>query len=170
MRDGVRLHTVILTPRQAVAPLPMLMLRTPYGVNDYVSYFARRPTTAWVAGYILVLQDIRGRFGSEGAFDMTLPLSSPRRSTDESTDAYDTIDWLVKNVPQSNGRVGVFGISYDGELAADRRDWRAPRTQSDQPAGPAGRPVDGRRLLPSGRVPIEHGPRVRLVDGSVFRQ
>ncbi len=122
MRDGVKLHTEIYTPRDAQEPLPMLLERTPYGISGgpggYSGHlFAARDLYA--DGYIFVYQDIRGRYGSEGKFEMNRPVHDPKnpKGVDESTDTYDTIDWLVKNVAKSNGRVGVRGISYGGFLS-----------------------------------------------------
>lgn len=121
MRDGVKLHAVILKPSDIAAPLPILLQRTPYGVDgdNRQSIFARRPELAR-DGYIFVGEDIRGRYKSHGKFIMMRPLAdhSNPSATDESTDAYDTAAWLVKNVTGNNGRVGVLGTSYDGFLAA----------------------------------------------------
>jgi len=119
MRDGVRLNSVIFTPKIQNEPLPFLILRTPYGVSrnpapDKVDYLKDLAAD----GYIFVLQDIRGRYKSEGMFEMQR-FSRDRRdpkSIDESTDTYDTIDWLLKNVANNNARVGVLGISYGGWL------------------------------------------------------
>lgn len=118
MRDGVRLHTIILTPKDSKEDLPFIMARTPYGIAR--SSVVLNSSYAELAddGYIFVLQDIRGRFGSEGQFIM---LRNPRdkkdpKAIDESTDAYDTIEWLLKNVPHNNGRVGQLGVSYPGWL------------------------------------------------------
>jgi putative CocE/NonD family hydrolase len=121
MRDGVKLHTEFYTPKNATTPLPMLMNRTPYGIanpNKGISNMIYRYADMVPEGYIFVFQDIRGRYGSEGKFVMLRPLhdSSEPKGVDESTDTYDTIDWLVKNVPNNNGRVGLDGISYDGFL------------------------------------------------------
>ncbi len=120
MRDGVKLHAVILKPSDIAAPLPILLERTPYGVDGDTreSIFARRPELAR-DGYIFVGEDIRGRYKSHGKFIMMHPLADHAISsaTDESTDAYDTVAWLVKNIPGNNGRVGVLGTSYDGFLA-----------------------------------------------------
>ena len=120
MRDGVRLHAVILKPSDIAAPLPILLARTPYGVagESRESLFMRRPELAR-DGYIFVAEDIRGRAKSHGKFTMMRPLAghSDPKATDEGTDAYDTVAWLLKNVPGNNGRVGVFGTSYDGFLA-----------------------------------------------------
>jgi predicted acyl esterase len=119
-RDGVKLHVVILTPTDMPGPLPILMQRTPYGVdgNTQTSFFRGRPELAR-AGYIFVAADIRGRFKSEGQFVMSRPLAdhSDPKAIDESTDTYDTVAWLVKNIPNNNGRVGLLGTSYPGFLA-----------------------------------------------------
>jgi uncharacterized protein len=120
MRDGVKLHAVILKPTDIATPLPFLMQRTPYGVDETSgeSFFAQRPELAH-AGYIYVAEDIRGRFKSQGKFVMMRPLAdhSDPKATDESTDTYDTVAWLLKHVPGNNGRVGVVGTSYPGFLA-----------------------------------------------------
>ena len=121
MRDGAKLHTEVYTPKNATAPLPILMNRTPYGISSPdkgISNLIHRYADMVPEGYIFAFQDIRGRYGSEGKFVMLRPLHQPRdaNGVDESTDTYDTIDWLVKNVPNNNGRVGLDGISYDGFL------------------------------------------------------
>jgi uncharacterized protein len=120
MRDGIKLHVVILKPSDIAMPLPILLERTPYGVDDdsRESFFARRPELAR-DGYIFVGQDIRGRYKSKGKFIMMRPLADHHNpaATDESTDTYDTVAWLLQNVPGNNGRVGVVGTSYDGFLA-----------------------------------------------------
>ncbi len=120
MRDGVKLHAVILRPEDIQAPLPILMQRTPYGVDetDRTSFFAQRPELAR-DGYIYVAEDIRGRYKSEGKFVMMRPLADHHNpnAIDESTDTYDTVDWLIKHVAGNNGRVGVVGTSYPGFLA-----------------------------------------------------
>ncbi|HXA99909.1 MAG TPA: CocE/NonD family hydrolase, partial [Steroidobacteraceae bacterium] len=124
MRDGVKLHTVIIIPKGA-ARAPMILDRTPYNAGKFTSG-ADSPRRALVlplsfgeladAGYIIVAQDVRGKYKSEGDYVMTRPLAGDLNHTpvDHSTDAYDTIDWLVKNVPESNGKVGTMGTSYDG--------------------------------------------------------
>src|SRR6185436_8879149 len=117
-RDGVRLHTVIYSYRSG-GQLPFLLLRTPYGIDDWpASAFSGYLKELADEGYIFVFQDIRGRFKSEGQFVMSRPPRDMRdpKSIDESTDTYDTIEWLLKNVPNNNGRVGVLGISYGGWL------------------------------------------------------
>lgn len=130
MRDGVKLRTFILVPRGAKRA-GILLTRTPYDAEEMTSkrhslHMGARlwgndnPVEAIVdGGYIRVVQDIRGKYGSEGDYVMNRPMRGPLNPTpvDESTDTYDTIDWLVKHIPESNGRVGVLGISYDGFLA-----------------------------------------------------
>jgi hypothetical protein len=120
MRDGARLQTVIFTPKQASGPLPFLIARTPYGVPGSEDRLAGSGIFDELIadGYIFVFQNIRGRFKSEGQFVMTRPPRDRGVSTsiDEGTDAYDTIDWLIKNVPNNNGKAGIWGISYPGWL------------------------------------------------------
>jgi putative CocE/NonD family hydrolase len=128
MRDGVKLHTVILVPKGA-KNAGILLTRTPYDANAQTEHGSAHlgPTLSGYdnateviieGGYIRVVQDIRGKHGSEGDYVMTRPLHGPLNPTavDHATDTYDTIDWLVKNIPESNGRVGILGISYDGFL------------------------------------------------------
>jgi putative CocE/NonD family hydrolase len=120
MRDGVRLQTVILTPAEQQGPLPILFRRTPYGVPEKAP---EQMPASWKElardGYIFVIQNLRGRFKSEGNFDLTsqVDLTNPK-ATNETTDAYDSIEWLVKNVPNNNGKVGMYGVSYDGLTTA----------------------------------------------------
>ena len=129
MRDGVKLHTVVLVPKGA-HNAPILLTRTPYDANDMTGGKANsrlgpllegydNVTDVIVeGGYIRVVQDIRGKYGSQGDYVMTRPLHGPLNPTpvDEATDTYDTIDWLVKNIPETNGKVGILGVSYDGFL------------------------------------------------------
>ena len=120
MRDGVKLHAVILKPADIAAPLPFLIQRTPYGVDgtNQASFDYSRPELAR-DGYIFVNEDIRGRYKSKGKFVMSRPLADHRdpKAIDESTDAYDTVAWLLQNVPENNGRAGFIGTSYPGFLA-----------------------------------------------------
>jgi len=129
MRDGVKLHTVILIPRGARGA-PVLLTRTPYDASALTSHaesshlgpilqgYDNATDVIVEGGYIRVVQDVRGKYGSEGDYVMNRPLRGTLNSTavDHATDTYDTIDWLVKNVSESNGRVGILGISYDGFL------------------------------------------------------
>ncbi|SFO43047.1 CocE/NonD family hydrolase [Sphingomonas sp. OK281] len=123
MRDGLKLHTLIIVPKGA-ADAPMILQRTPYDATSIMA--GNSPNLRdrlfpgdriWAdAKYIMVMQDIRGKHGSEGTFVMTRPPIGPLNPTrtDDTTDAYDTTDWLIKNVPESNGRVGMIGSSYGG--------------------------------------------------------
>jgi putative CocE/NonD family hydrolase len=129
MRDGVKLHTVIVIPKGA-KNAPMLLTRTPYNASAQLNHaqsshlgsilngYDNAVEVIVEGGYIRAVQDVRGKYGSEGDYVMTRPLHGPLNPTavDHSTDTYDTIDWLVKNIPESNGRVGILGISYDGFL------------------------------------------------------
>jgi len=127
MRDGVKLHTVILIPKGA-RNTPILLTRTPYDADDSTTHkrsshlgsslngYDNALNVILEGGYIRVVQDIRGKYGSEGDYVMNRPLHGPLNPTpvDDATDCYDTIEWLVRNVPESNGKVGILGISYDG--------------------------------------------------------
>jgi uncharacterized protein len=116
MRDGIKLHTVIYTPVNAREALPILFQRTPYNVDRRGTSLTGGFQELVDDGYIFALQDIRGKFGSEGQFAMIRAPRDPAdpKGIDEGTDAYDTIDWLIKNVRGHNGRIGMFGVSYDG--------------------------------------------------------
>lgn len=136
MRDGVKLHTVILVPNGS-KNAPILLTRTPYNAtgltthsasshlatnlhynNDLFGVYDNAADIMIEGGYIRVVQDIRGKYGSEGDYVMNRPLHGPQNPTavDEATDTYDTVDWLIKNIPESNKKVGILGISYDGFL------------------------------------------------------
>jgi len=116
MRDGVRLNTIINIPESVSEPLPFLLIRTPYGIKS--GSVSTSYSELAEDGYIFVFQDIRGRYKSEGDFVMLRPPREKNnpKDIDESTDTYDTIEWLLKNVPNNNGRAGVMGISYGGWL------------------------------------------------------
>jgi hypothetical protein len=120
VRDGVHLQTAILTPVNQQGPLPILFRRTPYGVPDKPP--EQMPSSMKELaqdGYIFVIQNLRGRFKSEGVFNLSswVDLNDPK-ATNETTDAYDSIEWLVKNIPNNNGKVGMYGVSYDGLTTA----------------------------------------------------
>jgi hypothetical protein len=127
MRDGVKLHTVIVMPKGAKG-LPILFERTPYdatmfarGNSPHLMDLVLPMAHQWVEdGYILVFQDVRGKYGSKGKYVMTRPSIGPLNpsTTDDTTDAWDSIDWLIKHVPESNQRVGMIGSSYDGWAVA----------------------------------------------------
>ena len=129
MRDGVKLNTVIIVPKGAKGA-PILLTRTPYNANELTNHaesahlgpilqgYDNATDTIVEGGYIRVVQDVRGKYESEGDYVMNRPLRGAQNATpvDHSTDTYDTIDWLVKNIPETNGKVGILGISYDGFL------------------------------------------------------
>jgi putative CocE/NonD family hydrolase len=130
MRDGIHLHTVILVPKGAQGA-PILLTRTPYDADALTTHevsahlapslqgYDNATEVIVEGGYIRVIQDVRGKYGSEGDYVMNRPFHGPLNPTpvDHSTDTWDTIDWLVHNTPESNGKVGILGISYDGFLA-----------------------------------------------------
>ncbi len=145
MRDGVKLFTAVYLPRDTTRKYPLLIKRTPYAVSPYgVDKFPSSlgPSEHFVkAGYIFVNQDVRGRFMSEGEFVQVTPhVPNKQKPTDvdESTDAYDTIEWLVKNVPGHNGRVGMYGISYPGFYAAAGMIDAHPALVAVSPQAPVG--------------------------------
>ena len=156
MRDGIHLFTVIVVPRGAGGPLPILMTRTPYEASGNAG-MARRANELGLGGYILVFQDIRGRFRSEGTFDMNRPPRSGHAGTDESTDTYDTIDWLVKNVPNNNGRVGILGVSYPGWLTAVAGIGAHPALKAISPQAPMGDAWMGDDFFHQGAFRLSYG-------------
>ncbi|WP_109489454.1 CocE/NonD family hydrolase [Occallatibacter savannae] len=139
MRDGIKLHTIILKPSDITTALPFLIQRTPYGADGTtrMSFFGGRPELAR-DGYIYVEQDIRGRFKSEGVFVMSRPQEDHKdpKAIDESTDAYDTVAWLLKNIPGNNGRAGFVGTSYPGFLAMEAGIDPHPAVKAISPQAP----------------------------------
>ncbi|MCA1741027.1 MAG: CocE/NonD family hydrolase [Bacteroidales bacterium] len=124
MRDGVRLFTSIYTPKDTLVTHPILIMRTPYNSEpsgpDNFNYFVQLYSRYIDEGYIMVFQDVRGKYMSEGVFEDIRPYIPEKKSrldTDETTDTWDTVDWLIKNVPNNNGRAGIFGTSYPGFYA-----------------------------------------------------
>jgi uncharacterized protein len=115
VRDGVKLYTVVLRPTDAAGPLPFLITRTPYGADRAAKGFAESKNV-FDSQYLFVYQDLRGRYKSEGTFVMMRPVRDRRdsKAIDESTDAYDTVEWLLHNVPGHNQRAGMYGVSYGG--------------------------------------------------------
>ena len=167
MRDGTRLNTIIIVPKGA-RNAPILLTRTPYDASslvshadssDYESILTGYDNAADViaeGGYIRVVQDVRGKYGSEGDYVMNRPLSGPLNPTpvDHSTDTWDTVDWLVKNIPESNGRVGIIGISYDGFLPLMALVNPHPALKAAVPMNPmstAGGATTGSTTAPSAR-------------------
>ncbi len=148
MRDGVKLHTVLVIPKGAMRA-PIILDRTPYNADEATSH-AQSAHRAQVlpsafdviteSGYIVAVQDVRGKYGSEGQYVNERPLRGPLNPTnvDHATDAYDTIDWLVKNTPESNGRVGMMGTSYDGMMVLMAMDDPHPALKVAVPINPVG--------------------------------
>ncbi len=148
MRDGVHLFTSVYVPKDRSRSYPILLTRTPYSVAPYGidkvptakearSLRSLAPSPQFVReGYILVRQDVRGRMMSEGTFVDVRPIAQKKGEIDESTDAYDTIDWLVHNIPGNNGRVGTWGISYPGFYAAQAAINAHPALKAVSPQAP----------------------------------
>ena len=126
MRDGIKLFTSVYTPKDSSEKYPIIIWRTPYSVGPYgedkFPVYRRYTWQHFIEEkYIIVFQDVRGRFMSEGNFVNMTPYITEKKSNkdiDETTDTYDTVDWLVKNIPNNNGNVGLWGISYPGFYAA----------------------------------------------------
>ncbi len=143
MRDGVRLFTAVYAPKDASQAYPILLLRTPYSVRPYGEDNYPRglavPEKFLREGFIFALQDVRGRLRSEGEFVNVRPYIATKRGpkdVDESSDTYDTIDWLLKNVPGNNGKVGIWGISYPGFYAAMAAIDAHPALKAASPQAP----------------------------------
>ncbi|MEP6744598.1 MAG: CocE/NonD family hydrolase, partial [Gemmatimonadota bacterium] len=160
MRDGKRLFTVMLIPKNARVPLPFLMSRTPYGAvgNADQQYVMRVYGELAADGYIFVFQDIRGLNKSEGQFVMNRPpRPSGSTASDESTDTWDTIDWLVKNVTPNNGRVGMLGVSYPGWTTAIAGLDPHPALRAISPQAPMGDAWMGDDFFHQGAFRLSYG-------------
>lgn len=157
MRDGVKLFTTVYVPKDTSQAFPVMMQRTPYSISPYGIDNYRAvlgPSEGFEKeGFIFVYQDVRGRYMSEGEF-IDLPYHKPRLAgptdTDESTDTYDTIDWLVKHVPNNNGRVGTWGISYPGFFVAHGMIDAHPALKAASPQAPVGDSADGDDVFHNG--------------------
>src|SRR5438128_2134 len=142
MRDGIKLYTGVYSPTDTSQKYPILMVRSPYGSGPYGSASLRPlgPNSAFAKeGYIFVYQDVRGRFMSEGDFKWMTPYIVNKKGpadVDESTDTYDTIEWLLKNVPNNNGNVGMYGISYPGFYTAAELVDPHPALKAASPQAP----------------------------------
>lgn len=143
MRDGAHLFTVVLSPDDTSQPYPILLERTPYGAGAFEGDYYRGtvgPSMPLVReGYIVVRQEIRGTYASEGTFSYLRPQATGEKSerdVDESTDTYDTIEWLLANVPNHNGRVGLWGVGYAGFCAAAGMIDAHPALKAVSPQGP----------------------------------
>ena len=143
MRDGVKLHTVVYRPRETTLPYPIMLSRTPYSAGPYGEEFRASigPSRAMAReGYYFVYQDVRGRWMSEGEFVNARPHRPGKKGleVDESTDTYDTIEWLLRNLPNHNGRVGMWGISYPGFYASMGLIESHPALKASSPQAPVG--------------------------------
>ena len=143
MRDGVRLYTSIYIPKSQTEAHPILITRTPYscrpyGEDKYAPYWISYKKAYLKEGYIMVTQDVRGRWMSEGKFEDVRPFIANKKGNqiDESSDTYDTIDWLIKNIPNNNGKVGVFGISYPGFYSTMAAASNHPALKAVSPQAP----------------------------------
>jgi putative CocE/NonD family hydrolase len=138
MRDGVKLYTAVWAPKDAKGPLPFILLRTPYSADGNAFTLTNYLKELAEEGYIFVFQDIRGRYKSEGQFVMMRPPRDPAdaKAIDEGTDAHDTIEWALKNVPNNNGRVGMLGISYPGWLTVMAQLEPHPALKATSPQAP----------------------------------
>ena len=143
MRDGIRLFTAVYIPKSMAEKHPMLMTRTPYscepyGENNFEFFWNSYQKEYLKEGYIMVRQDVRGRWMSEGAFENVRPFNPNKKNKeiDEASDTYDAIDWLVKNIPNNNGNVGVFGISYPGFYSTMAAASNHPAIKAVSPQAP----------------------------------
>ncbi|CAN5498485.1 CocE/NonD family hydrolase [soil metagenome] len=166
VRDGVKLFTVVYAPKDTSKPYPMLMTRTPYGVGPYgpdmnVSRLLPSPHF-WKAGYIFVHQDVRGRMKSEGSYLHSRPHVADKKTkndVDDSSDTYDSIDWLIKNVPNNNGKVGMVGISYPGFYTACGMIDAHPALKAVSPQAPLMDFFDGDDCRHNGAFLLAHNFR-----------
>jgi putative CocE/NonD family hydrolase len=165
MRDGVRLSTTIYLPRDSAQPAPILMRRTPYSCAPYGAdaYPGGGVGLQWErysrAGYILVCQDVRGTYESEGTYANVrpyLPVKRGPQDIDETTDTYDTVDWLVKNLKHSNGRVGIFGISYPGFYTWMGTIDAHPAVKATSPQAPVSEWMGGDDFYHNGALLLPH--------------
>ncbi|HDT14325.1 MAG TPA: CocE/NonD family hydrolase, partial [Candidatus Aminicenantes bacterium] len=150
MRDGIKLFTAVYVPKDKSRTYPIMLQRTPYSIGPYGADNYRPvlgPSELFTEeGFIVAYQDVRGRYMSEGEFD-DIPYHKTRlagpKDTDEATDTYDTVDWLIKNVPGNNGRVGIWGVSYGGFFAAFGMIDAHPALAAASPQAPIGDIADG---------------------------
>lgn len=168
MRDGVRLFTAVYAPRDTAARHPILMMRTPYssgpyGEDQFPGFFRNSDLPAWRSylrhGYIFVIQDVRGRYLSEGEFTDVRPYIEHKRSSadvDEASDAWDTVEWLIHNVPGNNGRVGVRGTSYPGFYASMAAIDAHPAVRAVSPQAPVTEWMGGDDFLHGGALLLPH--------------
>src|SRR5437867_573546 len=164
MRDSVRLFTAVLIPKDSTELHPILLTRTPYSVRPYgedkypqsISNLLKQYLSR---NYVIVNQDVRGRFMSEGTFENVRPYIAEKKSNhdiDETSDTYDTIDWLVKNIAHNNGRVGVKGISYPGFYTTMATIDAHPAVKATSPQAPVSQWMSGDDFFHNGALLLPH--------------
>jgi putative CocE/NonD family hydrolase len=164
MRDGVKLFTAVYTPKDTTQHYPILMTRTPYsagpyGETMYPPFIGAQAEKFAGDGYIAVIQDVRGRFMSEGTFVNVRPYIENKKSPqdiDESSDTYDTVEWLTKNVPHNNGRVGLYGISYPGFYSTTGTIDAHPAMKATSPQAPVSKWMGGDDFFHNGALLLPH--------------
>ena len=164
MRDGVRLFTSVYAPTDTSRTYPIILRRTPYGVapygpDAYLEAPDRQCQRHFEDGYIIVFQDVRGRYLSEGEFVNVRPYVEAKkgsRAIDETTDTYDTVDWLVKNVRGNNGRVGISGVSYPGFYSSMGAIDAHPAVKAVSPQAPVSKSMAGDDFFHNGAFLLSH--------------
>ena len=164
MRDGVKLFTTVYTPKDTTKDFPILMTRTPYssapyGENMYPPFVGSQAEKFYRDGYIIVSQDVRGRYMSEGEFVNVRPYRENKKSPkdiDESSDTYDTVDWLIKNVRHNNGRAGIYGISYPGFYSTTGTIDAHPAMKATSPQAPVSKWMSGDDFFHNGAFLLPH--------------
>jgi hypothetical protein len=174
MRDGVRLFTAVYVPKDDSRPYPILLTRTPYSVKPYGEDVVSAPSGPMnyyaAEKFIFALQDVRGRNGSEGTWVELRPILNDKgpKDADESTDAYDTIDWLVKNIPNNNGKVGMMGISYPGFYAASGMIDSHPALKCVSPQAPIADSFFGDDVYHNGAFYLPHNFGFYVTFGQIL--
>lgn len=164
MRDGIKLFTTVYSPKDASQPYPIILTRTPYSVGPYgkdrfPSSVGNQRSKYFHDGYIIVNQDVRGRYMSEGEFVNVRPHNPNKKSKkdiDESTDTYDTIEWLIKNIPNNNGKVGISGISYPGFYTSMGSIDAHPAVKATSPQAPVSKWMSGDDFFHNGAFLLPH--------------
>ena len=164
MRDGARLFTVVYVPRDKSRQYPIILTRTPYsvapyGLDNYIDDPGKQRTRYFQEGYIVAYQDVRGRYMSEGEYVNVRPYLTEKKSNrdiDETTDTYDTVDWLVKNVHGNNGRVGISGISYPGFYTSMGMIDAHPAVKAGSPQAPVSKWMGGDDFFHNGAFLLSH--------------
>ena len=176
MRDGVRLFTSVYTPKNEAEQLPFLINRTPYtvapyGIDNYRANLG--PSEKFVhEGFIFVYQDVRGKGRSEGQFVHVRPHNPNKKwpkDIDESSDTYDTVDWLIKHVPNNNGKAGIYGISYPGFYAANGAIDAHPAMKASSPQAPVSEWFIGDDFRHNGALFLAHAFRFLSAFGQDVR-